>query len=705
MPAKMRVRWRLRNNPIGLRPLLTALILLGLIAGGSVQAELVRFEIQSREPLAEGLSFGDAGPYERITGRAIHELDPGLRQNQAIVDLALAPRNDRGRVEFYSDIFILAPLDLSRARGSLLYDVNNRGNKLALRFFNQSGGGNDPRSVSDCGDGFLMRQGFIVVWSGWDGELLPDPQRLRLYPPVISGNDQPVTGPVRCEIVPTENNTRQIVVNWAGHGSHRPVPSLIEKATLTHRIRPGDPRVIIPRDQWTLHVTEFDSPSQGQLPKVEIEVPAGLQKGHLYEVIYQAQDPQVHGVCFAGVRDLIAALRTGSGEKNPLLLEGRPAVRRAHAFGVSQSGRFLREFLYSGFNEDEAGQKVFDGLIPHVSGSGMGSFNHRFAQPTRHATQHDHADYPPDRFPFTYGESTDPLSGRTDSLLRRAIATKTVPFVLHTQSAAEYWTRAGSLSHTDPLGREDAAIPDNVRIYLFGGTQHGPAGYPPARGDGQHLANPADYRPFLRALLIALDEAARSGKALPPSVYPTIREGTLVDWTQEATGFPKIPGVTWPQVIRQPELLDFGPRWLSQGIVDRQPPVARGKYIVRVPRCDDDGNERACLSPPEVIVPLGTYTGWNLRSASAGAEDQLLSLTGSFLPFAKTRAEREAGGDPRRSLQERYADAGDYARRLEECCRDLSARGYLLADDIPELVARHRERAASAMAQTASGAD
>ncbi len=667
----------------------------------TLRAELTRFEIQSREPFAGGSEFGAVGAYERIVGRAYFELDPSLKQTAAVVDLPLAKRNARGRVEFFADLFLLAPRDLSRASGAALYDVNNRGNKLAVRFFNQGGGGNDPLTAADAGDGFLFRNGFIVVWSGWDGELLPAPHRLRLHAPVALGkgaadNAEPITGRVRCEFIPSEKSQLSMVVNWANHGSYRPTANGLKTATLTQRVLPGDARVEVPREQWSIEVSNVESPSPNQLPKVEVRMPQGLERGRIYELIYEAQDPLVHGVCFTSVRDLISSLRTGGGENNPLLLNGKPVVRRAHGFGVSQSGRFLREFVHAGFNEDESGRKVFDGVIPHVSGSGMGSFNHRFAQPTRHATQHDHADYPPDRFPFAYGETTDPLSGQSDGILKQSLKTKTAPFVLHTQSAAEYWTRAGSLSHTDPLGKSDAAIPDNVRVYLFGGTQHGPAGYPPSKGDGQQLANPGDYRPFLRALLLSLDRWAQGGDPAPASVYPKIADGTLVDWKQSSSGFPMIPGVAYPQVIRQPVLLNLGPRWATAGIIDQQPPIARGAYVVLAPKTDADGNEVGCLLPPEVAVPLGTFTGWNLRSRAAGAEGELVSLTGSFIPFAKSKTERDASRDPRRSVQERYASTAAYGEQLEAYCRKLVAGGYLLADDVPSLVETYRNRATAA---------
>ncbi len=657
-------------------------------------AEVVRFDVESRAPFAEGRSFGAAGPYERIVGRVYYRLDPDLPQNGNVVDLKLAPRNDDGFVEYSGDLFILAPKDLTRGNGAVFYDVNNRGNKLALRFFNFGSGGNDPRSAAHAGDGFLMRHGFTVVFSGWDGELLPGGNRLRLAAPVAREGDKKITGRVRCEIVPKGNVTRT-VVNWGNHGSYRPTAAGMQGATLTHRVLPHDPRVSVPRDEWTVHVSEVESDRPGQLPKVELAMLGGMKRGHIYELIYEAEDPLVMGTCFTGLRDLISALKHGTGNDNPLLADGRPVIRRAHGFGVSQSGRFLREFLHGGFNEDERGRKVFDGVIPHVSGAGLGSFNHRFAQPTRHVTQHDHHDYPADRFPFTYATQQDPVSGKTDGILRRATASNTAPYVLHTQSAAEYWTRSGSLAHTDPLGRRDAEIPPNVRVYLFGGTQHGPAGYPPGRGEGKYLNNPADYKPFLRALLLVLDGWARDGKPAPPSVYPKIADGTLVDWRQASTGFPAIPGVRYPEVIQQPSYLDFGPRWETERIIDRQPPIERGDYRVLVPRCGGDGNELGCLLPPEVAVPVATYTGWNLRSKEAGAEGDLVSLCGSYLPFARTRVERERNKDPRPSIEERYGTLVEYYRQLEAACLELQESGYLLPGDAARVKRIQRQRMAA----------
>jgi hypothetical protein len=660
-----------------------------LTATTLARAEVVRFEITQREPFAEGQSFGDVGAYERIIGKVYYAIDPKLQQNENIVDLPLAARNEQGRVEFSADLFILAPRDLSKGNRAVLYDVNNRGIKLALRFFNDTAGGNDPQTA---GNGFLMRQGFTVVWSGWTGELLPGDNRLQLSAPVARDGGQPITGPVRYEIV-AEKETQRLNVNRDNHGAYRPTDRGQREATLTWRLRPGEERVPIPREQFRLHVSEVESQSPGQLPHVELELPAGFQPGYLYDLIYEAQDPLVHGVCFAAVRDLMSALKHGEGQSNPLLVNGKPAIEVAYGFGVSQSGRFLRELLYSGFNEDERGRSAFDGLMPHVAGGGLGSFNHRFAQPSAFVTQHEHHDWHTDRFPFAYETQKDPLSGRTDGILRRSQAQGKVPLVMHTQSAAEYWSRSGSLVHTDPLGTRDAEVPDNVRVYAFGGTQHGPSVYPPEHGLGQSLANPGDYRPLLRALLVSLDRWTRDGVPPPPSVYPTLREKTLVAFDQSSTGFPAIPGVRYPEVIQQPALLDLGPRWLTHSIIDQQPPQSGDSYKVLVAKSGPDGNELGCLLPPEVAVPLATFTGWNLRSRQAGAENELVSLSGSYILLPATKSQRESSGDPRLSIEERYGTLPQYTRQLAETCETLVKQRYLLAEDVQPILARQQERA------------
>jgi hypothetical protein len=664
------------------------LALLGLLLpAAAAHAELVRLDVHTRKPYAGGVAFGATGPYEIIAGVARFAIDPKDAHNRLIVDLDRAPKNAQGKVEFEADVFILAPKDPAKGNGALFYDVNNRGNKLALRMFNTAPGPAEP------GNGFLMRRGYTVVWCGWIGELLAGDDRLLLRAPIATDNGKPIRGLVRYEMVADKRVKSMPLARRDNHGSYPPTERGESEGVLTKRHHESDQRVVVPRDQWTLerippgvaklHVA-------GTLPQVRLHLKDGFEPGYLYELVCEAEGPIVQGVGFAATRDLIAFLRYDLSKNNPLVgTAGKAVYNRAHGFGVSQSGRFLREFLFWGFNADEHDRIVFDGVMPHVAGGGLGHFNHRFAQPTRHNAQHEEHLYPTDRFPFTYGNDTDPFSKRTDGILKRLREQypKAMPKVMHTQSAAEYWHRAGSLVHTDPLATKDAGIPENVRVYAFGGTQHGPAADPPSRGTGEHLANPGDYRPQLRALLDALDAWVVSGKQPPPSVYPRLYNGTLVDWHQKATGFPNLPGVKYPQRIHQPAAQDNGPQFHSHGLLTVVPPKILGHFVVHVPKCDADGNDLGTLLPAEVMVPLATYTGWNVRREDVGAPGALVSLMGSYIPFPRTKAERQKTGDPRQSLAERYGDFAAYQKRFAAACADLVQRRYLLPEDEQRLTA------------------
>ncbi len=647
-----------------------------LALGGPAEAEVTRIDLRVREPYENGRAFGTVGSYQRLAGRVHFEVDPKLEANRRVIDLELAPRNGRGRVEFSADLEILAPKDLSRANGTALYDVNNRGNRTAEGMFN--GGA----------DGFLMRNGYILVRSGWIAELLPDPRRLRLEVPVAFRNGAPIRGRVRAEMAPDAPAERLNIAQWAGHGSYAPTPRGVETATLTWRLREADARVPIPRNQWRLEARPIEvNGEKSALPQVDLVLAGGFRPGYLYELIYEAEGPLVQGLGLAGIRDLIAFLKYERGSANPVSLAGGdPAVKRAIGFGVSQSGRALRQLLYDGFNADERGRIVFDGLIPHVAGAGMGFFNHRFASPTRHNAQHDNHLYPADVFPFTYGEEKDPFTGRTDGLLRRARAAGVVPKIFHTQTSAEYWHRSGSLVHTDPRGKRDAVIPPEVRIYAIGGAQHGAgSGIPGAKGNGLLPGNPTDYRPLLRGLLTSLHAWITDGTLPPDSRYPRIADGTLAGWREGESGWQALPGVRYPEVIHNPEYLDHGPEFRSHRRLTRLPPVRKGRYTVLVPRYGPDNNEQGVLSLPTVAVPLGTLTGWNLRDPKIGAEHELLSLTGAYIPLLRTPEERKAAGDPRPSLQERYPSRENYLQQFHAATRRLVRERYLLEVDVPRL--------------------
>lgn len=639
-------------------------------------AEVSQIEIQTREPYEGGRAFGTVGAYERLAGRVTFEVNPRSDANRKVIDLELAPRNGRKRVEFSADLEILFPRDLARSNGTALYDVNNRGGRTAEGMFN--GGA----------DGFVMRQGYILVRSGWIAELLPDPNKLRLEVPIARKDGKPVRGKVRAEMVTDTPASRLNIAQWGGHGSYPPTEKGLKEATLTHRVREADSRIPIPRSQWRLEQRPVEvGGRKSLLPLVELSLDGGFQPGHIYELIYEAEGSLVQGLGLAGIRDLISFLKYERGERNPLRLgSGQPAVKRAIGFGVSQSGRALRQLLYDGFNADERGRIVFDGLFPHVAGAGMGFFNHRFASPTRHNAQHDNHLYPADVFPFTYGEEKDPFTGRTDGLLRAARKAGVVPKIVHTQTSAEYWHRSGSLVHTDPADERDARLPEEVRIYAIGGAQHGAGtGLAGPRGNGQLPGNPTDYRPLLRGLLTALNAWVTNGVTPPPSRYPRISEGRLVPWDEWQSRWKPIPGVRYPDVIQNPELLDHGPDFARHRRLTLLPPERKGKYRVRVPAYGPDNNELGTLMLPSVAVPIATYTGWNLRDPKIGAEQELLSLAGGYIPFARTQAERKRAGDPRPSLEERYGTYESYLVQFTAAGETLVRERYLLEEDLPRL--------------------
>jgi len=680
-----------RKDRSPLRVAALAIVLTGL-GTPQARAELLDFQIARREPYAGGMAFGDTGPYEVLSGVGRFAVDPAHVRNRAIVDLSLAPRNPDGKVEFESDIYILAPKDPSKGNGAILYDVHNRGNKRALHYFNDAPGDNRPTDAASAGDGFLFRRGYTVVWCGWNGELLPAADRLMLRVPVATEGGKPVRGVVRYEMMTNSPAESLPLARREGHGSYPPTARGEAEGVLTWRMREGDPRIPIPRTQWSLERPPVPPATGGlaaNLGQVRLRLAGGFRPGYLYELICEAEGSIVQGLGYAAVRDLVSFLRYDRGAGNPLRAGGKSAITRAHGFGVSQSGRFLRNFLYLGFNADEAGRKMFDGLILHVAGGGLGSFNHRFAQPTRLNSQHEEHLYPVDLFPFAYGDAADPYRKRTDGILRRTVAEdpRLLPKVMHTQTAAEYWHRSGSLVHTDPLGTRDADIPEGVRVYAFGGTQHSPAADPPGRGAADNLLNPADFRSFLRALLDALDAWARDGTPPPPSVYPRIDGGTLVSWPREKTGFPAVPGVRYPEVIQRPSALDFGPEFESKGVITIEPPRILGHYAVLVPKSGPDGNDLGTLLPPKVAVPLATHTGWNLRRRDVGAEGMLALLMGSYLPFPRTRAERLETGDPRESIEERYGNYDAYRKRFVAISDDLRGRRYLLKEDADKMLA------------------
>jgi hypothetical protein len=668
------------------RPLVRCCILLAFAgAMNGARGEVVRVEIRHRTPLADAHVFGRSGAYEKIVGRLYLEVDPTAAPNQAITDVKAAPRNARGRVAFWSDFFLLKPVDLQRGNGRLLFDVNNRGNKLALWTFNEARG-NDPSTLADTGNGFLMSQGYALLSCGWNGDVMPGGGRMQAGLPVAKQADgRSITGPVHVEICRDEQvfSTPFYWTPWGYSVSYPPADPDHRKARLTVRPHRGEPAVEIPHSGWA-----FGRWEQGRLiPDLgQLYVKEGLRPGWLYELTYVAKDPRVTGLGLAAVRDCVSFFRHDSGKRpeapNPLA----GGIERAFALGISQTGRFLNQFVYEDFNGDERGRTVFDGLLVHVPGAGRGQFNKRFGMTTLAATAHEAQLAASETFPFTTVAQTDPLTGRSGEILARARRAGHLPKIFYIQTSTEYWTRGASLLHTDVDGRRDVPLDPSTRLYVVAGAQH-LGGSTIERRAYQNLCNPLNDRPpVLRALLVALDRWASTGREPPASRYPRIADGTLVDLAAFQKSFPRIPRVTLPVNLYTPCRLDFGPRWESDGIAEWAPPHVGQAYRTLVPAVDGDGNERAGIRLPDVAVPRATYTGWNLRAAVFGAGGMLAPYHGSYLPFPRTPEERRQQADPRPSIAERYPSREAWLGRYTEAALKLQAQGFLLERDVVALV-------------------
>jgi hypothetical protein len=641
-----------------------------MLIAAPVHAEVARIEVKARADVLAGKAFGATGPYEKLTGTIHFAVDPRATVNQIITDIGKAPTNDAGKVEFSSDFYLIKPKDPARANGTVLYEVSNRGGKGMLGFFDRAGGSLDPQDAEHFGDGFLLERGFTLLWVGWQFDPPTREGLLRVYAPIAREADgRSITGLVRSDFVPIET-MKQASLADRDHMAYRVADPNDAAAVLTVRDSVEGARRTIARSEW-----QFGEDGRS------IRMAAGFESKKIYEVVYRSQDPAVVGVGPAAIRDTISRLKyAGSSEL------GLPtgAIKRAIAFGISQSGRFLRTYLYYGFNEDEAHRKVFDGVMPHVAGSGRGSFNHRFAQPSRDGHPYLNFFYPTDIFPFTDLPQRDPETGIEDGLLTHATKPPFQPNIFYTNTSYEYWGRAASLIHTAIDGKADAPLPPNVRVYLLTSGQHGVAAFPPSRTIGQQMNNPLDYRWAMRALLVAMNNWISDGMAPPPSAYPRIDAGTLV--TPDKLKFPQLPSVTVATTPHRAYRANYGPDFISKGIVSQEPPKIGSAFPILVPQVDADGNELAGIRVPELAAPLATYTGWNLFNERSGPSNVVSSMQGSFIPLPRTRADREQSNDPRRAVQERYRSRDEYLASVASKANELVGKRYLLADDVARIV-------------------
>jgi hypothetical protein len=676
-------RLRLRGRKHG--SLCLAFLGVSVLVATPTEARITRIQIIATEsPTFGGYSWPGVGQYEKIVGKAFGEVDPTDPKNAAVVDIALAPRNVRGNVEYAFDFYILKPIDLTRGAHKMMYEPPNRGSKTWSAFARVPGG-NDPGSITDplvLANAFLMPRGYTMVWSGWDksaGSNTANFNATITLPTARNPSGSSIIGPAYEYIV---SSATSFTLSYGA--------ATLDKtaAKLTHRVHLNDAPVVIPASGW-----EYTSASGTAIRLLPAGTP--FVANDIYEFSYTAKDPTVNGLGFAAVRDWNAWLRYEAmddlGAPNPLAGD----VTRIYSAVLSQPGRMLNDFRYLGFNQAENGRIVFDGMMQWIAAGDGLNMNYRFSQPNRtERNRQDHL-YLEGVFPFANVTTTDPISGRTDSRYARCLATGTCPRSVEVNSANEYWVKAGSLLHTDPTGTTD--LPDSpfTRNFLISSHQHG-VGNAAVKGACQQFLNPLDSGPVQRALFIALDEWV-DGQAPPASRVPRLSDGTLVPpLPQSAVGFPDIPGVTYTGLKTTRYLFDYGPSFYTTGIATINPPLVTAPYQDNplngpiypsfVPKTDSDGNDIAGVRLPDVTVPLATYTGWALRSgpqANDGCE-----AAGQYIPFARTEADRLASGDPRPSVEERYPSFGEYYSEVIRAIDGLVKTRLMLCEDAEREQAR-----------------
>lgn len=700
---------------------------------GPVIARVARVEITERVPFAAGHSFGTVGPYEKIRGKLHYAIHPDHPRNASVVDLKLAsegrlrsdlsrveagrfveilggdPRNQAGEVEFSADFILLKPVHLERGNHRLLYGVTNRGNPLMLAFHNSAEGSTDPVTREHAGNGWLMREGYSLLWSGWNWDVdRPGETPLRTHLPIIVERDgSAMTGRVQAELdVLAEDGILTQPLAWGGSRAYAAAPGTEGDAVLTVRDGPDGERQAIASELWEF--ARLDDRGAPQHDPRAVYLRTGFQKGRIYELIYTAMHPRVVGLGLAAIRDAISFFHfetaDDSGTPHPLVRNGRPDPEYAYIWGNSQSGRVIAHMIWQGFHIDERDRMVFEGARPHVAGGGKGGFNFRWAQTTHHPKHLGGNDFPADFFPFLYTpdglEQFDPrgqAGRRHGDILALAKQEGRIPKILISNHELEYWTRSASLAHTDVEGKADATLHPHVRVYMVNGARHGSPGGSRFSGEAEHAIGQLDPRPVGRALLVALDRWVSRGVPPPPSRVPRTDAGQLVTADEHGRTYPAIPeyvagGHTYPAVRHpgvnlRPQRLDYGPRFWREGIQDHVPPVPFGpRYRTLVPAFDADGNGIGGIRLPGLAVPLGTYAGFNPRKAEAGAPGYLTHFQSSFWPLARTRSERVAKGDQRLSIEERYSSHARYVDLVREAAQRLREEGFLLPEDEREII-------------------
>ena len=616
-----------------------------LLIAHTAAAEVVRIDVRRRD---------DSGTHERVIGRVHFAIDPKLPANRAIADIDLAAKNAKGQVEFSSDFLFFRPKRADRARGSVFVEVVNRGRDQSLAIMS----GAQQRDLSpeswNLGDRFLLDQGFAVAFLGWQFDVMPS-EGLTFQAPIA-----PVEGLVRETHIETSGGrTIRFGLTYCALDPRQTT------ASLTFRSKMDAVPQLAPRDTWQFA-------EDGCSARFSTDAGVGI-----YELVYQAKGSPVAGLGLAAIRDFASYLRYGAA--GATLRETPSALQQAIGYGYSQSGRFLREFVRDGFNADERGRAAFDALMISSAGAGGGSFNHRFAMPGVAGNSVLSVLRPVDLPPFT-----------DEGLLAHAQAARVTPKIFYTFSSTEYWARAGSLTHTSDEGRRDAPLAATSRLYFLAGTPHSSGQLSLDRVPGKspylHFTNFAQQRWVSRALLLDLDAWARHESEPPPSQYPSIANGELVPMRE--VRFPAAPSFPFTSYMPQVWQMDYGPRYSIERVITAEPPRLGASYRLLVPQANADGNDVSGIRLPEVAVPLGTYTGWNMTVPQLSDLGYLAGLIGGFEPFALTKGQRERAGDTRLSIGERYLDRQDYLDRVKRAADALVQQRFMRAEDVPAVILR-----------------
>ena len=644
---------------------------------------ITELAIAKRSSFASGESFGDVGAYELLEGTAHFAVDPQNSRNQGITDLDLAPRNGQGKVEFSADFAMLQPVNTDRGNRRILFDVVNRGRKTALSM-NSVGAATDPTAPLESGNGYLMRRGYTVVWGGWQADVPPTPGLIGLQgPEAVAPQGGPLTGKIMCQFQCNEPTQVFLLADR----QHLPNPAADvdeSEAILTVRDLPNSPATPVDRGQWSFVRVEDE---EVEPQPSHIYMPSGFDPGRIYQLVYTTKGSRIVGLGMAAMRDVVSFLKYAPAS------EGNPcagAIDYAYAMGRSQSGRFLRQYIHLGINEDEEDRMALDGIIPHVAGGMRGEFNLRFGQPSK-----DVCYIIPEMFPFTDTPQSDPVTGSQGSLLDALEERGKVPKMMFTNTSAEYWRGDAALIHTNLETLNDADESPSVRRYHFAGCQHGSGEFPPLEvrtNDGirgQLPFNSVDYAPLLRAALDNLDRWVTTGEEPPASRHPSLNDGTAVESHTLVERFGQLPGVRVPTQTTRAIRLDYGPE-SHLGRTTTLPAVEGEEFPALVADLDESFNEVRGIRLPDLEVPVATYTGWNLRDESIGNPNLFIGITGGLagwtLPLPLTEAEKESTGDPRESIESRYANREDYLQQVTQAAQALVDEGYMLSEDIEEVV-------------------